>query len=200
MLGEFGAHAHVAAAGARGDEIGHASRLLEESRGVDIAREKLSAKLNHFEQTPAHHGRLGVVAPAHAGDKPGRNGNNVFQRASKAHAGDVLHHADVEIGAVEKVVEHLLVHVLALDVVGGQAVGNGRLGVLLLGNLERQVGARQRATVNAKRVGNVLRQRHTRVGRDVEALETRNGADVFWHVTGELAANVAQKLVRDVEH
>ena len=75
-------------------------------------------KLDHFEETDAHDGRFGVVAPAEAGDEAGGQGDDVFEGATEGDAGDVGDEADVEVGAVEEEFEEGVVD-------GGKLRGHG---------------------------------------------------------------------------
>ena len=51
------------------NHIRHARALLRERRRPRTVAEEHLPELDHLEQADAHHGRLGVVAPAHAGDE-----------------------------------------------------------------------------------------------------------------------------------
>jgi len=107
LHGHLGAP-EVAAAHARRHHVGHAARLLGEGRRVHAVREELLAEAHHLQDADAHHGRLGVVAPAEAVDEAGGERDNVLQGAAEGHAGHIVDDADVEVGPVEQLADVLV--------------------------------------------------------------------------------------------
>lgn len=100
-----------------------------------VAEEHL-AEFHHLEQANTHDGRLGVVAPAEAGDEAGGEGDDVFQGAAEGDARDVGDDGDVEVGPVEEGFDGVVVE-------GGKVGGLGReadfgglaFGVFVFGDL-----------------------------------------------------------------
>lgn len=123
----------VSATTARGNQIRHAGRLLGERPRVHRLTKEFLSKVNHLQQTHAHDGGLGVVTPAATVDEAGSQRNNVLQGAAQRDTGDVGDHADVEVGAVEEVLEDLVVQGRVLGGYGGELrLGGAAAGVLVL--------------------------------------------------------------------
>ena len=125
------------------DHIRHARAFLRERRRPRAVGEEHLPELNHLEQADAHDGRLGVVAPAHAGHETGSEGDDVFERAPERDAGDVGDHADVEVWPVEEELEGGLVQGWEVCRLGREAdLGSEAFGVSVFGQLgEVELGA-----------------------------------------------------------
>lgn len=198
LAGKLAAHADIAATGTGCDKISDTGRFLGEGGGMAVLKERL-AKNDHFKQTAAHDGSLGIVAPAETLDAASGNGDDVLEGASKTDTSNVLNNVDVEVRTVEQGVENSLVHVLALDVVSWQAVSHSGFTVLLLRNFKGKVGTRQGAAVDAQFPRDVLAQGEALLLGDVEALQARDGSGIGLDVALELVANVFEELVGHVE-
>ena len=107
-------HAHfraavVPASTTTRDEIRYTGTFLRESLRLHVVAEEHLSEFHHFEESDAHDGCFGVVAPAETGDESRGDGDNVFESAPERDAGNVGDHLDVEIGAVEESLDDVVV-------------------------------------------------------------------------------------------
>ena len=104
----------VATTAGRGDQVGHTGTFIGESTVVDGGTEEGISELNHLHQTNTHNGSLGIVTPAHADNPSSGQSNDVLERATDGHTGNIVDDAYVEVRAVEDRLQ--------------QSVVNGRVG------------------------------------------------------------------------
>ena len=106
----------------------------------------------------------------------------------------------MEVCSVESLLQDKLVNVLALATeIGWNVVGNRCFRPVASGNLVGNVGAGQDTTVDAQSVGDGLRQQLASVGVHLQALQARDGSDLWRHLANQLFADSGEELVGDVE-
>jgi len=126
----------IPAPAAARDQVRHARALLREGRRVRAVAKEHLAEFHHLEQADAHDGRLGVVAPAEAGDEAGGEGDDVFQGAAEGDAGNVGDDGDVEVGPVEEGFDGVVVEGGEVGRLGREAdFGGLAFGVFVFGDL-----------------------------------------------------------------
>ncbi|KAH0558769.1 hypothetical protein GP486_004592, partial [Trichoglossum hirsutum] len=98
----------VPASCATRDQIREPAALLRERLGAS-GGEETPPEPDHLEETHAHDGCLRIVAPVHAVDEAGSDGDDVLEGAAEGHTGDVGHNVDLEVFAVEEGFHHIMV-------------------------------------------------------------------------------------------
>lgn len=184
------------------DEIGHSATLLRERLAPTGLEERLS-ELLHLHQSHTHHGRLRVITPPKPVDETRGESDNVLEGSTQGHARDIVHHTDVEVGSVEKVLHDAVVDGRELfgerRQVSGGIVRNRCLRKLLRRNLVRNVCTRKCAAVYSEPFTNVIAKERDPLGGDIDTLDAGHRAGIGEDRALDLLADVADELVRDVE-
>jgi hypothetical protein len=180
----------VAAAEARGDEVGDAAAL--EERVLLDAVEVLEAELLHLGQADADDGGLGVAAVLEAVAEAGAQRHHVLEGTAHLHAVRVQRHVHAERGGVEQLAQQRAMAEVSAAQRGLAEVSGG--------DLVGHVGAHQDAAVDVQALTDEVGHQHDSVLVEVNALDEGHGHGAFLEallLDGDQHA--AQELVRHAE-